>query len=225
MRATWDAAARSERADSFVGDPATGREELEGLFGRLGGDPRGGVCVEIGCGPGRMTASLAERFDRVIALDVSPAMLEAARASVTARNVEFRLVTGVRLDGLDDSVADAVVCYLVLQHLPSRGLVEAYLAEIARVLAPAGQAFVQLPILEPGLRPALRRALRGIAVPLVARLSRGVARQPAYRGFRLTGPELAAALASAGLRVAARDESDTSPYRYASEVFLRLRRA
>ncbi len=49
-----------------------------GLFGRLGVDPRGGVCVEVGCGPGD-TGALAERFDRVLALDVSPAMLEQAK--------------------------------------------------------------------------------------------------------------------------------------------------
>ena len=67
-----------------------GSAELAGLFGRLGADPRGGTCVEVGCGPGRMTGALAERFDRVVALDVSPAMLEQARANVTAPNVELR---------------------------------------------------------------------------------------------------------------------------------------
>ena len=79
MRTTWDAAAASDRVDELVGDPATARAELEGLFGRLGADPRGGVCVEVGCGPGRMTAVLAERFDRVVAVDVSQGMLERAR--------------------------------------------------------------------------------------------------------------------------------------------------
>ena len=83
MRRTWDALAGGDTA-VFVGDPATGVSELAGLFGRLGADPRGGVCVEVGCGPGRMTGALAERFDRVVALDVSPAMLEQARAHVTA---------------------------------------------------------------------------------------------------------------------------------------------
>ena len=86
MRRTWDALAGSE-SPVYVGDPATGAEELAGLFGRLGADPRGGVCVEVGCGPGRMTGALADRFDEVLALDVSPAMLErtAAAPSASAR--------------------------------------------------------------------------------------------------------------------------------------------
>src|SRR5206468_5117760 len=49
MRATWDALASDP--DAYVGDPTRGRLELEGLFDRLGADPRGGICVEVGCGP------------------------------------------------------------------------------------------------------------------------------------------------------------------------------
>src|SRR3990172_1999387 len=101
MRATWDDAAASERIDEYVGDPATARAELDGLFGRLGAEPRGGVCVEVGCGPGRMTGVLAERFDRVVAVDVSDGMLERARVAVTAPNVDFRLVAGDRLDTVE----------------------------------------------------------------------------------------------------------------------------
>src|SRR5437588_1356135 len=121
MRATWDAAAASpEQHALLVGPPDTALPELEDLFGRLGADPRGGTCVEVGCGPGRMTAALAERFDRVVAVDVSPAMVERARVSVSAANVDFHVVSGERLDGIESGVADALVCYLVLQHLPSR---------------------------------------------------------------------------------------------------------
>jgi ArsR family transcriptional regulator len=225
MRTTWDAAAASERLDLYVGDPERGAEELASLFGRLGADPRGGVCVEVGCGPGRMTAALAERFERVIAVDVSPAMLDLARARVRAENVEFRLVPGDRLDSVEDGVAHAAVSYLVLQHLPARALVLGQLAELARVLAPAGEAFVQLPVLAPGWRPALWRLLRSAAVPLAGRLSRDVAGRPAFRGFRLTEGELARGLAAARLRVVSRDEGPGSPYRFAREVFLRLRRA
>jgi len=224
MRTTWDAAAASDRVEHYVGDPATAASELDSLFSRLGDDPRGGTCVEVGCGFGRMTAPLAERFDRVVAVDVSPRMLDLARASVTAPNVEFELVSGSSLEPVTDGSADALVCYLVLQHLPRRGLITAYLREFGRVLAPAGRAFVQLPVLPGGARTRAWRLVRGLAVPLLATRG-GIARRPAYRGFRLTEPELDRALAAAGLRVAARDESRASPYRYAREVFLRLERA
>jgi ubiquinone/menaquinone biosynthesis C-methylase UbiE len=222
MRATWDEASASERVDELVGDPATGRAELESLFGRLGADPRGGTCVEVGCGPGRMTGVLAERFDRVVAVDVSEGMLHRARANVQAPNVEFRLVTGDRLDTVEDGIAGTVVCYLVLQHLPDRRVVQKYLGEFARVLAPGGSAFVQLPVLAPGTKPRAWRLARTMAVPLAALFRRDVTGRAAYRGTRLTEDELQAGLASAGLRTAARDESPVSPYRYAREVFLRL---
>src|SRR5438552_13298733 len=139
MRATWDAAAASpEHHALFVGPPETALSELDDLFGRLGADPRGGTCVEVGCGPGRMTRHLAERFDRVVAVDVSPEMLRLARAEVVSPNVELVLVPGSSLDGVEADVADVLLCYLVLQHLPRRDVVLAYLREFARVLAPGG---------------------------------------------------------------------------------------
>jgi SAM-dependent methyltransferase len=220
MRATWDALAARD-TERFVGDPARGREELESLFGRLRADPRGGTCVEVGCGPGRMTAALAERFDRVVAVDVSPEMLSRARVAVERDNVEFRLVAGERLDSLEDGRADVLICYLVLQHLPSRRHVLGYLREFARVLAPAGEAFVQLPVLEPGVLPRLWRVSRSALLPLLAR---GPERSAALRGFRLTGPELEHGLAAAGLATTARDEGPDAPYRWSRDLFLRLAR-
>jgi SAM-dependent methyltransferase len=224
MRATWDALASAE-TEVYVGDPARGAEELAGLFGRLGADPHGGLCIEVGCGPGRMTAALAKRFDRVLAVDVSPAMVQRARASVTATNVDFRAVSGDRLDGVADGIADALVCYLVLQHLPTRRAVRAYLREFARVLAPSGEAFVQLPVLERGARPRLWRLLRTAAVPVLERLSRNPASARAFRGFRLTDAELGQGLEAAGLRVVAREAGPDAPYRHSRDVFLRLRRS
>ena len=225
MRSTWDALAARETA-VYVGDPGTGERELVDFFGRLGADPRGGVCVEVGCGPGRMTSVLAERFDRVLALDVSPAMLERARAAMTAPNVEFRAVSGARLEAVSDAVADVLVCYLVLQHLPTRAHVLAYLREFARVLAPGGEAFVQVPVLERGLRPRAWRALRSAVLPVYTRLAAPhPARAPAFRGFRLTRGELERGNSSAGLTVVARDESTDAPYRHSVDLFLRLAHA
>jgi SAM-dependent methyltransferase len=217
-RQTWDALAA--QPETYVGDPARGREELDGLFGRLGVDPRGGTCVEVGCGPGRMTAALAERFDRVLGLDVSPAMLQQARVNVPNENVEFRAVSGERLDGVGDASADVVICYLVLQHLASRAVITAYIAEFARVLRDGGEAYVQLPILEPGLVARLWRASRSALVPVSSFL--GPTRLAEFRGFRLTRAEVVGALARAGFHVAATAFGDDAPYRFSRDLFLRL---
>ncbi len=223
MRTTWDALARAG-SHVYVGDPAGGGGELASLFGRLGAKPRGGICVEVGCGPGRMTAELAARFDRVVALDVSPAMVERAREAVDAQNVEFRVVPGDRLAGVPDQSADVVVSYLVLQHLPRRSLVAGHLREFARVLKPGGDAFVQLPLFEPRFRSLLWRALRSVFVRVVYVVAPRPDRAPALRGVRLTERELARAVAAAGLVVRARDEGPDAPYRYSRDVFLRLAR-
>jgi SAM-dependent methyltransferase len=219
MRATWDALAADP--DAYVGDPERGRSELQGLFERLGADPRGDTCVEVGCGPGRMTAALAERFDRVVAVDVSPAMVERARAAVPDPRVDFRVVSGDSLDGVESGIADALVCYLVLQHLPTRESIVAYLSEFARALAPGGEAFIQLPVLDEGRLPRAWRAARSAVVPLT---SLGPTRRPEFRGFRLTRDELDAGLDRAGLRVVATDVGPDAPYRYSHDLFLRLTR-
>lgn len=224
MRSTWDALAGAD-SHVYVGDPVSGAGELASLFGRLGADPRGGVCVEVGCGPGRMTGELAGRFDRVVALDVSPAMVERARGAVDAQNVEFRVVPGDRLAGVPDESADVIVCYLVLQHLPRRSLVGDYLREFARVLKPGGEAFVQLPVFQSRFRAPLWRALRSVFVRVVYVVAPRPDRAPALRGVRLTERELARAVAAAGLVVCARDEGPDAPYRYSRDVFLRLARA
>jgi SAM-dependent methyltransferase len=221
MRSIWDALAAGDTA-RYVGDPASGIAELEALFGRLGADPRGGVCVEVGCGPGRMTAALADRFERVVAVDVSPAMLERARAAVPRGDVDFRPVSGERLETVEDALADTAVCYLVLQHLPSRCVVRSYLAELGRVLRPGGEAFVQLPVLEAGLRPRAWRAARSLAVPVLERLSADPERASSFRGFRVSEAELERALDDAGLRIARREDGPDAPYRHSRDVFLRL---
>src|SRR5581483_3608705 len=147
-----------------------------------------------------------------------PAMLERARAAVDAQNVEFRAVAGDRLDGVEDGIADALICYLVLQHLPSAAVVRSYLREFARVLAPGGEAFVQVPVLL-GAAGRIRRALRA---PLL-RLARRPEHAAAFRGFRLTEAELDAALGDAKLRVLA-DDDGPSAYRSCRDRFLRLAR-
>jgi hypothetical protein len=148
-------------------------------------------------------------------------MLERARAAVPDDRVEFRAVSGLRLDGVADESADALVCYLVLQHLPSRAAVLSYVTEFGRVLAPSGEAFVQWPVLDDGVRPRAWRALRSALVPLT---SLGPTRRKEFRGVRLTRAELDAGLERARLQVVATDVGPDAPYRYSHDLFLRLTR-
>jgi ubiquinone/menaquinone biosynthesis C-methylase UbiE len=75
--------------------------------------------LDLGCGNGRHAAVLRDRADRVLALDAS-------------RNL---------LDEADDTV-DLAVYVATLHHLPSRDHRRRSLDELARVLAPEGQALV-----------------------------------------------------------------------------------
>lgn len=120
----------------------------------------GGTCVEIGCGAGRLTAPLAEAFDRVIALDVSAEMISRARR-MTPANVEFRQVDGPAIPGADGE-ADAVFSVHVLQHLDDHEALIANLREARRVLRPGGtlMAHIWLSSRRPSPLGRLRRELR-----------------------------------------------------------------
>lgn len=108
--------------------------------------PETGVCVDYGCGLGRVTLWLARRCERVLAIDVSQAHLDVARRTLAAHgvsNVEFRLLrTRQDLDLLRDF--DFFHSVLVLQHNPPP-LIADILAAAFAGLNTGGSAFFQLP--------------------------------------------------------------------------------
>lgn len=122
---------------------------------------RGGTCLEIGCGAGRITAALAEAFDRVIAVDVSQDMIDRAR-EVVPGSAEFHQVDGAELPVASGTV-DGVFSVHVMQHLEDREALVAYLREIRRVLRPGGSMMVHIELVgepPPGRVQALREELR-----------------------------------------------------------------
>lgn len=104
------------------------------------------ICLEIGCGAGRITKPLSRDFQRVYAVDVSDEMVRRARAAA-GPNVEFFLTDGLRLPRADESVT-AVFSTHVLQHLDDAETGYAYFREILRVLETGGTAMVHLPLYE-----------------------------------------------------------------------------
>jgi ArsR family transcriptional regulator len=94
---------------------------------------------DLGCGTGQVAAALAPFVARVIAVDGSAAMLQAAKKRLHGiDNVELRRGDLEALP-IDDSRVDAAMMMLVLHHLPEPGRA---LAEVARVVKPGGRAIV-----------------------------------------------------------------------------------
>jgi ubiquinone/menaquinone biosynthesis C-methylase UbiE/DNA-binding transcriptional ArsR family regulator len=97
------------------------------------------VVGDLGCGTGQVTAALAPFVARVIAVDGSAAMLQAAKKRLHGiDNVDLRRGELEALP-IDDSRLDVAMLTLVLHHLPEP---ERALAEIARVVKPGGRAIV-----------------------------------------------------------------------------------
>jgi ubiquinone/menaquinone biosynthesis C-methylase UbiE len=113
--------------------------------------PAGAHVLDVGTGPGRLPVEIARRSPQVwvTGLDVSPRMIEAARAAIEPGQQVIAEVGDVaRLPYRDGSV-DLVVSTLSQHHWPDRS---AAIQELARVLAPGGRIWIY------DLRPALRIA-------------------------------------------------------------------
>ena len=123
-------------------------ERLDAWLTRAGWTPRpDAVCVDYGCGVGRVTRSLARRFGHVRGLDVSAPHLAAARAGMPA-NVDLLPVRGpgdlAALDGID-----VFYSIIALQHSPPPIILDVLRRAFAG-LRPGGCAFFQVPTLAPG---------------------------------------------------------------------------
>ena len=140
-------AARKNDSQAFFGRVVGEWDKIRGeLFGSgftppalLGLLDPSWVVADIGCGTGNAPEHLASHVRRVIAVDQSEPMLEAA-AKRLARfdNVEFRLGSAEALP-IDDASIDAAVCVLVLHHLEEP---VAALREMHRALKPGGVALI-----------------------------------------------------------------------------------
>jgi len=94
---------------------------------------------DLGCGTGQLTAALAPFVARVIAVDGSAAMLQAAKRRLQGlTNVDLRRGELEALP-IDDARLDAATMALVLHHLPEP---DRALREVARVLKPGGRLLI-----------------------------------------------------------------------------------
>ncbi len=108
--------------------------DLDAMLGAvdLRGDER---VLDIGTGAGHTAVAFAPRVAEVVALDLTPAMLDEARALASSRgvdNVRFELGDAMALPYPDDAF-DVVTCRVCAHHFEDPA---AAVREVARVLRP-----------------------------------------------------------------------------------------
>jgi SAM-dependent methyltransferase len=151
---------------------ATGRDEITAVMRDiegLGYPAARRRALDFGCGAGRATQALAAWFDHVTGVDISPAMLDVARAHNRAgARCDYVLNADDDLRGFDDASFDFIYSRIVLQHLPPRHA-RRYIREFLRILRPSGLLLFQLPSRRRG---SSSRALAYAAYLLLARILR-----------------------------------------------------
>jgi 2-polyprenyl-6-hydroxyphenyl methylase / 3-demethylubiquinone-9 3-methyltransferase len=100
----------------------------------------GARVVDVGCGAGLLSESLAAAGARVTGIDMSPAMLEAARrhAGRSGLKVDYRMTTAEALAEGEPAAFDAAVCLELLEHVPDPG---SLVAACARLVRAGGDVF------------------------------------------------------------------------------------
>ncbi|HEX2232259.1 MAG TPA: class I SAM-dependent methyltransferase [Thermoleophilaceae bacterium] len=157
----WDELARGDALWEVLSDPdrsdgrwqldeffASGEQEVGAALERargLGRPERHERALDFGCGVGRLTRALSERFAECVGVDVSEQMVEQARKLNADRpGLQFAVNVAPDLGRFDSDSFDLVYSSKVLQHMPSGAQACAYVAEFLRLLRPGGIAVFQL---------------------------------------------------------------------------------
>lgn len=139
-RASYDAVA-ARYADE-IGGELDGKPVDRALLGCLaelaGTVSEDGVIADVGCGPGHVTAYLADLGANVVGMDLSPGMVEVA----SLRHPELTFQVGSLLDlPVADGAWAAAVCPYSIIHLDADQRDVAF-AELARAIAAGGWLLV-----------------------------------------------------------------------------------
>jgi ubiquinone/menaquinone biosynthesis C-methylase UbiE len=114
-----------------------GRENIERLIGgeieAYTGDLKGKQILEFGCGAGRILKFMSEKSDYCHGTDIAPHMLRFAREHIRNSNVILTATNGKQLP-YGSGEFDLVYSIHVLQHIPTKSMLQDTLKEFQRVL-------------------------------------------------------------------------------------------
>jgi SAM-dependent methyltransferase len=134
--------------------------------------PPAGSILEVGCGLGRLCAEIAGDDRNVIGIDVSPVMIERARAACRSAGATF--VEGDFLTFMFDGRFDCIVTAAALHHMP----LEATVARMVGLLKPGGKLIIHDMRRDDGIVDSLR-AYAALAHQVLVRLLRTGRLRPA----------------------------------------------
>jgi ubiquinone/menaquinone biosynthesis C-methylase UbiE len=122
------------------------------------------LAIDLACGPGTFTRPLAARVRQAIGADLTPAMVEKARAEAARdgiANIEF-VCADIYALPFADGVAGIVSCGYAFHHMtdPARAL-----AEMARVLQPGGRMAITDIIVPEGCDGAFQNSVERVRDP------------------------------------------------------------
>ncbi|MBI5432191.1 MAG: class I SAM-dependent methyltransferase [Planctomycetes bacterium] len=127
---------------------ASGRAIVEACAARvreLGGELRGRSALDFGCGVGRMSAALLERYEEYVGVDVAEAMLARTRDFASSPRAAFVHSPRGDLAPLGGRRFDLVWSYVTLQHVPPDDA-ERLLVELAASVSEGGWLCAQVPV-------------------------------------------------------------------------------
>jgi SAM-dependent methyltransferase len=131
----------AHQADAFARSPTMSLAETLDAVVALVPEDGAARWAELACGPGLIARAMAPRVGSVLGLDLTPAMIDKARADAAeaaVENVTFELGDATALDLPDDSF-DGAITRFSLHHIPAPIRV---LEEMRRVVNPGGHVVV-----------------------------------------------------------------------------------
>jgi cyclopropane fatty-acyl-phospholipid synthase-like methyltransferase len=171
------------------------------------------VCLELGCGIGRLAIPLARRFQQAIGVDLSESMIR--RAASYARDNGVENVRYTSITGPEDLAhkfqthagqCDFIYSLLVFQHIPEFSTIDGYLHVIRTLLHHRGLAYLQFDTRPQDFAYRLKTALPDWLLPRLWR--RGI------RRIRRSAQQIDASIRNAGLEIVGELTPHTDYHRY-----------